>query len=83
MDISAAYRNTIIGLMILTGAMNTIGTILLMQHIDIKIGRWSTRAPTTSSSFIPTCKQPPCSWDKPCVISFSLSKSGGILTLTK
>lgn len=60
-EISSSFRNTIIGLMIISGAINTIGFFHLTQLISSKIGNLCSKVPSTNISFIPTCKRSPCS----------------------
>lgn len=57
---SSTFKITIIGLMILTGAINTIGLFLFMQLINSKIDRLYMKGPIINISFILTCKQLLC-----------------------
>lgn len=60
-DITSTFRITIIGLMIVSGAINTLGSHLFIQHINSKIGNSYMRDHIISTFSIPTCKPLPCS----------------------
>lgn len=57
-EITANFRAVIISLMIVSGAINTIGNSPLTQPTSSRTNRWSTKDSTTSTSSIPTCKYP-------------------------
>lgn len=77
-ELTSAAKNIIIGLMIITGAMNTLGTPLSTQHTDTRTGNWSTKEHTTNSSSTLTCRPPPCLWERHSAIYSSSSRSGEI-----
>lgn len=70
-ELAATAKNVIIGLMIITGAMNTMGKISLIQHTDIKTDNWYMKVHITNCSSILICKPPLCSLDKLYVIFYS------------
>ncbi len=57
---SSTFKITIIGLMILAGAINTIGLFFFIQLINFKIGRLYMKGPIINISFILTCKRLLC-----------------------
>jgi hypothetical protein len=58
-EITSNFRAIIISLMIVSGAINTIGNTLLTQPTSSKTNRWSTKGSTTSTFSTPTCKYLP------------------------
>lgn len=57
-QVTATFRVTIISLMIVSGAINTIGISFPTQLTSSKISRWSSRGNSTNISSTPTCKYP-------------------------
>ena len=55
-EITAKFRIVIISLMIVSGAINTIGKDYLIKPISSKTSRWSTKVSTSSTSFILICR---------------------------
>lgn len=58
-EITQKFKATIITLMIISGAINTIGSQLSTQPISFKIRRWSSKGNSTNTSSTPTCRYPP------------------------
>ena len=57
-EITSNFRAIIISLMIVSGAINTIGNTPPTQPTSSKTNRWSTKDSTISTSSTPTCKYP-------------------------
>lgn len=57
---SASYRLTIIGIMIFSGAINTLGIQSLTQLINFKISNLFNKVLIINTFFTPICKQPQC-----------------------
>ncbi len=55
-QVTATFRITIISLMIVSGAINTIGTHSPTQPTSSRTSRWCTRESSTSTSSTPTCR---------------------------
>ena len=55
-EITVTFRATIITLMIISGAINTIGNTTYTQPTSSKTRKWSSRGSSISTSFTPTCK---------------------------
>ena len=55
-EISATFKITIISLMIISGAINTIGASVATQPTNSRTNRWFMRDSTTSTSSIHTCR---------------------------
>lgn len=62
-EVSSSVKGAIIALMIVSGAINTLGFYYFTQRISSKISSWYTRAPILNTSSIPTCRPPQCSSD--------------------
>lgn len=60
-EVTSSFKATIIGLMIIAGAINTLGSSLSMQLTSSKISNSCTRDPIINTFSILTCKPPPCS----------------------
>lgn len=55
-EVTNTFRLTIMGLMIMSGAINTIGIIFIIQPTNSKTLSTFTKGATISSSSIPICK---------------------------
>lgn len=60
---TASYRATIIGIMIFSGAINTLGIQSFIQLISFKISNLFNKVLIINTFFIPICKQPQCFLD--------------------
>lgn len=58
-EITSNFRTIIISLMIVSGAINTIGTPPLTQPTSSRTNSWSSKDSTTSTSSTHTCKYTP------------------------
>lgn len=57
---TASYRATIIGIMIFSGAINTLGIQSLTQLTNFKISSLFNKVLIINTSFIRICKQHQC-----------------------
>ncbi len=55
-DISSTFKLTIISLMIVSGAINTIGNTPITQPTNSKTNKWSTKGNTSNISSIHICR---------------------------
>lgn len=58
-EITQKFKATIITLMIISGAINTIGREDASQPTSFKTPRWSSKDNSTNTSSIPTCRYAP------------------------
>ena len=55
-EITSTFRTTIISLMIVSGAINTIGAFVLIQPTNSRTSSWYTRDSTSNTSSTHTCR---------------------------
>jgi hypothetical protein len=55
-EVTAKFKIIIISLMIVAGAINTIGTLPTIQPRNFRINKWSIKALISNTFSIPICK---------------------------